>query len=174
LSSYTEGLAPESWHLVPFVLNWGSAGAEKTMTSHVSQETPSPLERWLSKVGLSEGNPFGVNEADREPFVPECFVDPGVYDTVKNDPHTTLVFAPRGGGKTALRVMLASDCRPIQPLAASPRSQTLAVTYSDFDPALKACDYDLARLTAGHHVDKILRACLKNPMGWQPGDAPGV
>jgi len=130
------------------------------MASHVSQETPSPLERWLSKVGISEGNPFGVNEADREPFVPECFVDPGVYDTVKNDPHTTLVFAPRGGGKTALRVMLASDCRPIQPLAASPRSQTLAVTYSDFDPALKACDYDLARLTAGHHVDKILRdAC---------------
>ncbi|MDY6878458.1 MAG: hypothetical protein SWK90_19950 [Chloroflexota bacterium] len=126
------------------------------MTSHVLQETLSPLGHWLSKVGLSKGNPFGTSEAERELFVPECFVDPGVYDAVKNDPRTTLVFAPRGGGKTALRMMLISDCRPIQLPAASPRSQTLAVTYSDFDPALRACDYDLSRLTADHHLAKIL------------------
>ncbi len=129
------------------------------MDAHTS-DTLFPLKRWLKKIGLSEGNPFAVNEADREPFVPECFVDPGIYDRVKNDPRTDLVFAPRGGGKSALRVMLASDSRPQQPPHAHPRSSVLSVTYTDFAPVLSACQQDLSQLTAMHHIAQILgEAC---------------
>lgn len=116
------------------------------------------LDRWLNRVGFRKGNPFGTNEAEQEPFVPECFVDPGVYDFLKGDPRSTLVFAPRGGGKTALRVMLASDCRPFRKTSVGARSRTLAVTYTDFGPALHACEHDLTRLTAAHHVTQILGA----------------
>jgi hypothetical protein len=142
--------------LMPFMLNLGRAPERKVMTSQVSQETALALERWLRRVGFSEGNPFGVSQAERECFVPECFVDPGVYNTAKNDPRAVLVFAPRGGGKSALRVMLASECRPFQSPKSNPRSQDLAVTYTDFDPVLQACNYDLTQLTPYHHVAEIL------------------
>lgn len=128
------------------------------MSYTLSAQTRVLLDRWLNKVGFRKGNPFGTNEAEQEPFVPECFVDPGVYDLLRGDPRSTLVFAPRGGGKTALRVMLASECRPIHKASMSSESRTLAVPYTDFAPALHACEYDLARLTAAHHVTPILRA----------------
>ncbi|GAB4535021.1 MAG: hypothetical protein Kow0063_18790 [Anaerolineae bacterium] len=128
------------------------------MASLTQRQIHSDLEQWLRRVGFSRGNPFEIGEAESEPFVPECFVDPGVYDSIKDDPQTLLVFAPRGGGKTALRVMLASDCRPLQPIAVNPHSSDLAVTYTDFDPALAACDYELTRLTPAHHVAGILRS----------------
>jgi DNA-binding response OmpR family regulator len=142
--------------LMPFMLNLGRAPERKVMTSQVSQETALALERWLRRVGFSEGNPFGVSQAERECFVSECFVDPGVYNTVKNDPRAVLVFAPRGGGKSALRVMLASECRPFQSPDSNPRSRDLAVTYADFDPVLQACNHDVTRLTVHHHVTEIL------------------
>ena len=142
------------------------------MVSATPQQIHVALEQWLNRVGFSKGNPFGISEAESEPFVSECFVDPSIYDALKDDPRALLVFAPRGGGKTALRVMLSSDCRPLQPTDVYPRSPDLAVTYSDFDPALIACDYDLERLRPAHHVAGILRSACSAALDalWQDTD----
>ena len=142
------------------------------MVSATPQQTHADLEQWLRRVGFTEGNPFGVNEAESERFVPECFVDPGIYYALKDDPQALLVFAPRGGGKTALRVMLSSDCRPLQPTSVNPPSPDLAVTYSDFDPALVACDYNLERLRPAHLVTGILRSACSTVLDalWQDAD----
>ncbi|HOC20829.1 MAG TPA: hypothetical protein PKL16_04970 [Anaerolineae bacterium] len=71
------------------------------------------LEQWLKAVGFVKGNPFATaNAEDERTFLPECFVDTGHYFSILGDPQTTLVLAPRGGGKTAYRVMLDSNAIP--------------------------------------------------------------
>jgi hypothetical protein len=93
------------------------------------------LGSWLRQVGFINGNPFATSEADREhQLLPEFFVDTGHYDLIWGDPgvpRTALVFAPRGGGKTAYRVMVQSQCCP-----ADSRSGVLAVLYTSFEPIL--------------------------------------
>jgi len=93
------------------------------------------LGSWLRQVGFTNGNPFATSEADREHrLLPEFFVDTGHYDLIWGDPdipQTALIFAPRGGGKTAYRVMVQSQCCP-----ADPRSDVLAVLHTYFEPIL--------------------------------------
>lgn len=91
----------------------------------------SPLDRWLHERGFVRGNPFAIVEADRErTLLPRSFIEVPGYDHIKS-PHTVIVFAPRGGGKSALRVVLASYAAPI-----APEESTLAVEYTNFDPLL--------------------------------------
>lgn len=121
----------------------------------VSEDARLVLKNWLKQVGFTRGNPFGSNEADREAFLPEYFVDTGHYDALRGDPahpRTTIVFAPRGGGKSALRVMLSSQCRPT-----ALKSDVLAITYTDFDPIIEAAGNDTSRVTAKHHIHRILK-----------------
>ncbi|HQF00371.1 MAG TPA: hypothetical protein PLG06_11640, partial [Anaerolineae bacterium] len=91
------------------------------------------LEQWLKAVGFVKGNPFATaNAEDERTFLPECFVDTGHYFSILGDPQkpqTTLVLAPRGGGKTAYRVMLEQQCYPQGALV-----NALAVPYLTFDP----------------------------------------
>ena len=113
------------------------------------------LQNWLEQVGFSRGNPFGTNEADRETFLPEYFVDTGDYETIRGDPaapRTTVVFAPRGGGKSALRVMLSSEGRPT-----ARNSDILAVPYTRFDPIIADVQGDLRAVTVDHHLRLILK-----------------
>ena len=122
--------------------------------------TLASLDQWLKAAKFCRGNPFGTSTADSESYVTDCFVDPGVYDRVKNESRATLIFAPRGNGKTVLRVMLASECRPLAKPPATHRSSSLAIVYMDFEPALDACAHDLVNLTTSHHVTQILKeAC---------------
>jgi len=54
-------------------------------------------------------HPFSKTNADEEPELAKYFVPPPFYDSVVGDPDTpnaSVVLAPRGGGKTALRRML--------------------------------------------------------------------
>ncbi len=111
------------------------------------------LNTWLEQVGFTRGNPFATNEADRESALPEYFVDTGEYEIIKGHPAqpcTTLVFAPRGGGKSAHRVMLASQCRPL-----NRESGILAIPHTSFDlllePGLQPRDI------VDRHVHYILR-----------------
>lgn len=91
------------------------------------------LEQWLKAVGFVKGNPFATaNAEDERTFLPECFVDTGHYFSILGDPQkpqTTLVLAPRGGGKTAYRVMLEQQCYPQGALV-----NALAIPYLTFDP----------------------------------------
>ena len=83
---------------------------------------------WLSDLGFVYGNPFAHVEADRErAFLPRFFVPVAGYDHIAGN-DTVVVFAPRGSGKSALRVMLASECAP-----QDARGSYLAVEFTNFD-----------------------------------------
>ena len=74
-----------------------------------------------------KAHPFAKTNADEEPNLAEYFVPPPFYDGVLGDPTTptaSVVLAPRGGGKTALRRMLEE--------AASDKNY-LAVSYDRFE-----------------------------------------
>lgn len=71
------------------------------------------LEDWLRAVGFSE-HPFKHAEAERDPRLHEFFVEPACFDVVQGtavSPQTAVLFAPRGGGKTANRVMVDHFCK---------------------------------------------------------------
>lgn len=112
----------------------------------------SNIDHWLAGLGFSRGNPFATAEANQErALLPEFFVDVDGYERIKSD-QTVIVFAPRGGGKSALRLVLASQSAPTDPEAT-----TLAVEYTDFDTLI-------AQRRAGHtlavedHMPRLLRA----------------
>lgn len=71
------------------------------------------FQEWLRKVGF-EDNPFSELEAASDPRLHECFVEPDCfYDVLgkASSPKTVILFAPRGGGKTANRIMVRHFCR---------------------------------------------------------------
>lgn len=121
----------------------------------MAQDKHTLLDNWLQQIGFLHGNPFANTEAEREQMLPQYFVDVGYYNLIKGDPdrpQTTLVFAPRGGGKTAHRVMLMTECRPRRRQA-----DILAVLYTDFDPVIVSCGGDLSQVTVQAHLRQILR-----------------
>src|SRR5678815_4585587 len=66
------------------------------------------LSKFLSSRGFSE-NPFASTNADKESKLATYFVPPPYFTSVKGDPNhakSNVVLAPRGGGKTAQKVML--------------------------------------------------------------------
>ncbi len=72
-------------------------------------------------------HPFAKTNADEEPRLAEYFVPPPFFDSVIGDPETpnsSIVFAPRGGGKTAQRRMVED---------AAGANKVLAVTYDRFE-----------------------------------------
>lgn len=115
----------------------------------------SDVDRWLASLGFSRGNPFATAEADQErALLPEFFVDVDGYERIKSD-RTVITFAPRGGGKSALRVVLASQAAPI-----SPEATTLVVEYTDFD-ALIAKQRSGRRPSIDEHIPWLLRAATR-------------
>jgi hypothetical protein len=90
--------------------------------------------------------------------LPEFFIDTGYYDVLWGDPRnpqTVILFAPRGGGKTAHRVMVQSQCRPLRPQA-----DVLAVPHTNLARVLAACRGDPAQVRAEDHIREILRQGL--------------
>ena len=65
-------------------------------------------ETFLGSRGLTE-NPFILTNADEEQNLSSYFVPPPFFDAVlgsASEPKSCTVFAPRGGGKTAQKVMI--------------------------------------------------------------------
>jgi DNA-binding winged helix-turn-helix (wHTH) protein len=115
--------------------------------------------RWLDRFGFVD-DPFALQEADKErEFLPHFFVDrPYLHDVLGNParPQATVLMAGRGAGKTATREMVVYECSH-----ANPRRRALAVRYDDFSSLLAQVDGRVASITAGHHVQQILRAAAK-------------
>lgn len=86
------------------------------------------IQSWLASWDFVD-DPFGSWEAGREPLLERYFVRRPFYEQLLESPSSTLVFAPRGGGKTATRIMITSECRP-----AVPTSEVLVVPFTDFSP----------------------------------------
>lgn len=80
----------------------------------------------FEKLGFLQ-HPFSKTNADEEPELANYFVPPPYFDAVVGDsssPSASVVLAPRGAGKTALRKMVESHAI---------KSQFLAVTYDRFE-----------------------------------------
>lgn len=105
-------------------------------------------KEFLQNLGFNE-DPFAHTNADEEVSrLPEYFVNPPYFAEVFGDPDNPksfFVFAPRGGGKTAQRIMIEKRCR---------ESAVLALTYDNFDffNVSKAKEIALE-----DHVRRILR-----------------
>lgn len=111
-----------------------------------------PLDQWLEWLGFVRGNPFATMVAEQErSLLPMFFVHVDGYDLVQSD-RSVVVFAPRGCGKSALRVQLASAAAPMNPDAAR-----LAVEYTDFDALIAASRQDRP-ITADDHLPTLVRA----------------
>ncbi len=81
---------------------------------------------FFEKLGF-DNHPFSQTNADEEPLLRSYFIPPPFFDAVAGDPsqpNASIVLAPRGGGKTALRRMVEDW--------AETRS-VLAVTYDRFE-----------------------------------------
>ncbi|MBK6430777.1 winged helix-turn-helix domain-containing protein [Candidatus Amarolinea dominans] len=94
------------------------------------------------------------HEAKREPYLHTYFISTPYYDEIR-EAQTLIVYASRGCGKSAHRIMVARDCRPY-----NPSSTTLGVEYTSFGN-LAEWVKNGRPLTAGDHIRLILdRATL--------------
>lgn len=106
--------------------------------------------KFFSSLGFDE-NPFAHTNADEEERLPQYFVPPPYFDSVFGDPEkpqSFIVFAPRGGGKSAQRRMIESK---------SADNNVLAITYDQFEfPDIKKA----SEITISHHLRLIIRTIL--------------
>lgn len=106
-------------------------------------------ELLLRNLGF-ESDPFLKTNADEEERLQEYFVAPPFFSAVYgsyNDPKSSIVFAPRGGGKTALKrkIELSSVDQPF-----------LCVTYNQFDTSGKK----ISEIDLEYHTNNIIRLIL--------------
>lgn len=116
------------------------------------------VTRWLKSHGFSE-NPFAEQEADRERRLPEYFVDTPFYEDILGSasaPHSMVISAGRGCGKSAHRVMVARACRPHDP-----DSSILAVEYTSFGWLGEAIEHGLREPLLRHHLRFLLEATVE-------------
>ena len=100
-------------------------------------------------------DPFAKTNADEEEHLDSYFIQPPFYNAVFGDPispKSTVVFAPRGGGKTALK-------RKIE--LASPNAKFLCVTYNTFPTHELA----LTDIDAAYHLSHLIRLILIGVIG---------
>lgn len=85
-------------------------------------------KEYLNSIGLEE-NPFQYTNADKESaIIDKYFISPDYFEDVWGDPDnpvSNIIYAPRGGGKTAQRVMIEKRAKSIDDI--------LTITYTDHD-----------------------------------------
>jgi len=104
----------------------------------------------LSTLGF-EDNPFAYTNADEEERLKDYFIPPPYFHSVFGDPDrpkSFVVFAPRGGGKSAQRIMVENQCAT---------NQVLAVTYDEFEFVnIKSA----SEISLHHHLQNIIRKII--------------
>jgi hypothetical protein len=99
-----------------------------------------------------KSNPFQHTNADEEDTLEEYFVPPPYFESVWGDPRipsSMVIFAPRGGGKSAQRRMIEFRART--------STSTLAIQYSRFEFAKSQ---NLDNIDLAYHITNINRLCL--------------
>lgn len=129
----------------------------------MNESLAGSLDTLLKNLGFVRGNPFASLEAGKEEgqdWFYESFVEPPRFDEIVGDarsPQPMLIFAPRGSGKTALRVMVHYYCRRGYVPGGG---QVLSILHTDLsliqEMARENPQADLAR----YHVQTILRAAV--------------
>ncbi len=118
------------------------------------------MERWLKFAGYS-GNPFAIHEAGREEKLGSYFVPNTCFTEISGDPTTprsSVVFAPKGCGKTAQRVMIDRLCRR----KAFGRGRALGVTFSDFETIPIGSQQNRHPTSVHPHLIEILHRAMES------------
>jgi hypothetical protein len=119
------------------------------------------LTEWLDFFGFGR-YPFASTEAGSERLAkPDCF------DRVlgqASEPKTVIVFAPRGSGKTACRVLLHYYCREGVGQGDRPSSESggrvLPVLHTRLDELVRQAGGDITQVDEHLHVVEILRRAV--------------
>jgi len=132
----------------------------RTRFPHESSVSGS-LETFLKNLGFT-GHPFASLEAGKEEgeeWFYASFVEPPRFSEIVGDarfPRSMLVFAPRGCGKTALRVMLDYYCRR----GYIPGGKVLSILHTDLSAIEEAERLNPQIPLSRFHAEMILRAGL--------------
>lgn len=106
--------------------------------------------QFFSALGFDD-DPFAYTNADQEVRLEDYFIPPPYFPSVFGNPEHPrpfVVFAPRGGGKSAQRRMIETQCQ---------ENHVLAVTYDRFEfPTVRAA----SEVTLQHHLRSIIRFAL--------------
>lgn len=100
----------------------------------------------LRNLGFEE-DPFEHHDADEEDRLPEYFVTPPYFEHTFGNPQSPksyFVFAPRGGGKSAQRIMMEDRCGT---------ENVLAISYDDFTEIVARHG---TKVTLEDHIRQIL------------------
>ncbi|KQS98080.1 MULTISPECIES: hypothetical protein [unclassified Rhizobium] len=103
---------------------------------------------FLATLGFSS-DPFASTNAADEPLIGRYFVQPPFFPAVVGDPKSpksNIVFAPRGGGKTAQKIMIEEKSRS--------QHDFLCITYDKFPNATSRSG------TSEYHLENITRSLL--------------
>jgi hypothetical protein len=117
---------------------------------HSSVSPNTLLRDFVNSLGF-DSNPFEYTNADQEDRLKDYFVPPPYFASVFGDPKNPtsfIVYAPRGGGKSAQRIMIENQCA---------ENDVLAIRYDQFEfPELpNAKDIQLH-----HHLRNIIKFTL--------------
>lgn len=107
-------------------------------------------KEFLARLGFN-ANPFQFTNADEEDHLQAYFVPPPYFDSVWGDPGKPVahvIFAPRGGGKSAQRRMLEYKAN---------RENVFAITYDRFEHLVVP---SLTNLTVEYHLKNVIRLGL--------------
>ena len=110
------------------------------------------FEEYLSKLGFLR-NPFQQSNADKEiDFLSEYFIKPDYFEDVWGNPYnpsSNIVYAPRGGGKTAQRIMIEKRAKN--------HSDILTITYTNHD---LSCYKSVDDIDLSYHLTYLNRLLL--------------
>ncbi|MDF0694388.1 P-loop ATPase, Sll1717 family [Aquirufa ecclesiirivi] len=86
------------------------------------------IEQFINNLGF-EVNPFQYSNADKEvEYLDSYFIKPDYFEDVWGNPYnpvSNIIYAPRGGGKTAQRIMIEKRAKE--------SNDILAITYTNHD-----------------------------------------
>jgi predicted transcriptional regulator len=105
---------------------------------------------FLQNLGFA-ANPFQFTNADEEDHLERYFLPPPYFESVWGDPKTPtsqVIFAPRGGGKSAQRRMIETRAE---------KENVFAITYDRFEGLTET---NLATLGVEYHLRNIIRMAL--------------
>lgn len=111
-------------------------------------------EGLIRRLGFTQ-DPFSSWDADTEERLEDYFIRPPFFNAVYGEPErpsSAVVFAPRGGGKSALRRMVELS---------SPRDNIICVTYSNPPTA----GLGLASIDLAYHLQNIIVLVLVGLVG---------
>lgn len=118
-----------------------------------TQEHVDSIAGWLKQHHFT-ANPFTMCEAELETRLEEYFVEGPFHKEIlglDGKFRTTMVFASRGEGKSAYRMMIQNTCRPYDDQA-----DILAIPYVGFEEVVEAGE-DFGAITTDSHLTQILR-----------------